>query len=536
MDKFSIKKLFLGLCIFIILAVSITALLIFLKLHSTSDDLKTLKDNIVQEVTGTKKNQKYNQNDLNIIQETVNYEGLEYKTLRISGLKNKEIESNVNAEIEGVENDFRERVVNASGEASSMYLTSYVNANYSNILSVSFYGSKNNSNYRNEINIHKFLNFDLTTGNQIKLEDLFVPNTDVDLIAQDYIYKEKLHEKFSQKDIFFNSEYWEDGKLNYLINEIDELDFMNEFLKYKNSNKDFYITPTDIEIRYSDDYNTGIVHLNFKDNLDKLVAYDKFVTEESIFESDDIGLKNLYVCSDVALYADESYYVIEDVAPNFRIDARVNIFCYSAFEGNEVYENAVESVKKEINEKKEALAQKAKENSEKYYLLDLVYIVDSFDPAYYSSLYYDYIEPSYDKLIISKQEHEYETTMDDFSEWFEDKMISAYTSENYTIDYQMYIRLSDEESEKCQCTEDYTGIVYMLNTGEATSNIEEIFVEGTDYVSTIADYMERYNNVSREKMEEILENHEYHFEMYSIVFDGLDTSMSWNNFKRSDFK
>lgn len=536
MDKFSIKKLFLGLCIFTILAVSITALMIFLKLHSTSDDLKTLKDNIVQEVTGTKKNQKYNQNDLNITQETVNYEGLEYKTLRISGLKNKEIESKVNAEIESVENDFRERVVNASGEANSMYLTSYVNANYSNILSVSFYGSKNNSNYRNEINIYKFLNFDLTTGNQLKIEDLFVPNTDVDLIAQDYIYKEKLHEKFSQKDVFFNSDYWEDGKLNYFANEIDELDFMNEFLKYKNSNKDFYITPTDIEIRYSDDYNTGIVHLNFKDNLDKLVAYDKFVTEESIFESDDIGLKNLYVCSDVALYADESYYVIEDVAPNFRIDARVNIFSNSIFDGNEMYKDAIESVKKEISEKKETLAQKAKENSDRYYLLDLVYIVEHFDPAFFSSTYYVNSERSYDKFIIIKQEHEYETTMDDYSEWFEDKMISAYTSENYTIDYQMSIRLSDEESEKCKCFEDYTGTVYMLSTGEITSNIEDILVEGTDYVSVIADYMEQYNDVSKEKTEEILKNHEYHLTQYSIVFADLEMSMSLGKFESNKFR
>lgn len=540
MEKVNIKKLFLMLFIFVVLAILVTLSLIFLKIHSSSANYGFGENGLnvpsIQFVVGTNKNQRYNQNDLNIIAEGVNYNGLEYQTIRISGLKNKEIENKINTELESVESDFRERVLAASGESSSMYLTSFVNANYSNILSIAFYGSKQNSNYRNEINIHKFLNYDLTTGNHIEIEDLFVPGTDIDLLAQNYIYKTKLYEKFSEKDIFFNSEYWENGKLNYLVDDLDELDFMNEFLKYKNSNKDFYITPNGVSIRYSEDVNDGIVFIAFKDNLDKVVAYDKFVSDESIFEADNIGLKDLYVCSDVTLYSDDSYYVIEDVSSNFRIDARVNIFDNQVYDKFELYKNAIESVKKEISDKKEEFKKKAKENLDMYYLVDMIYTVTEYDPAFYATTSFDSSQRSDDKFIITKQERIYETSLDDFSNWFEDKMISSYTSENYTMDFHINIYLNDEEKEKCKLSEKHDGTVYVISIGEKFNNIESVFVEGVDYFSVITNYFEQYTDVPRNEIEEAIKNHKYHLEQYTIVFDDLENSVSYGAFKPSDFR
>ena len=39
--------------------------------------------------------------------------------------------------------------------------------------------------------------------------------------------------------------------------------------------------------------------------------------------------------------------------------------------------------------------------------------------------------------------------MQDFSNWFEDKLIQNYTGNRYTLDYQLYIPISDEEKAKC---------------------------------------------------------------------------------------
>lgn len=531
MEKVNVKKIILMLLVFSIFAILITILMIFLKINSlpinTDFEENFSGDDEVIQLIGTKKNQKYDQNDLNIINENVNYKELEYQSIRISGLKDKTIESRINEELENVENDFRERVLEASGENTSMYLASFVNANYSNILSVSFYGSKQNSNYRNEINIYKFLNFDLTTGNQIELEDLFLPNTDIDLLAQNYIYREKLHEKFSEKDIFFSSEYWENGKLNYLVNDLDELDFMNEFLKYKNSKKDFYVTPTGVSIRYNEDPNDGIVFITFKDNLDKVVAYDKFLSNETIYESSNIGLKDLYVCSDVTLNSDDTYNVIEDVAPNFKIDARVYIFSNQAYDKYELYKNAIENVKKEIDEIKYEYLKKAEENKNMYYFVEIFYDVDNFDPAYRNS---------HDKFIVTKQEQIYETSVEDFSNWFEDKIIAAYTSENYTIDYFMNIVLNDDEKEKCNLQKLHEAIVYDINTNEKVTDIEKLLVEGTDYVSAMADYLKKYHDLSREKVEEILKNHKYYLDRYGIVIPELDNLVGYGIFAPSDYK
>lgn len=525
MGKVDIKKAVLCLGIFMICAVLTTSLLIFLKLNSLPASYVSSDTISKQEFAGTKKNQRYSQNDLKIVKENVNYKGLEYQSLRINGLINKQIENKINEELENVENDFRERVLAASGENSNMYLTSYVDANYSNILSVSFYASKSNSNYRNEINIHKFLNYDLTTGNQIQIEDIFVPNVDINLLAQDYIYKEKLYEG----NEFFDSEYWKNGELNC----IDELGFINEFLKYKNSEKSFYITSTGVGIRYSNDYNTGRIFIDFKSHLDKVVVYDRYVSEQSIFEFENIGLKDLYVCSDVDLYGDNSYYVIEDVAPNFRIDARVNTFFGSGAEDTAVFKSVIESVKAEISQRKEEFTKKSKENNEKYYLLDMVYTVNAFDPAWWIAPTYDATH-SYDKFIVSKQERIYEMSIDDFLNWFEDKMISIYTSEIYNSDYQIHIALSDTEIQKCNYSESYKGTVYDVFTGEATENIEDILIEGIDYVTIIADYLEEYNSIPREQTEKILKNHEYHIEVDTIVFDEINMAMGFDRFKLSE--
>ena len=81
------KKTIIGLIVFTILAVSTTVILII-----EENKIKNVTPNIPKEEIeteiGTKRNQKYNQNDLEIIRKNV--DGIvEYQSIRISGLKNK---------------------------------------------------------------------------------------------------------------------------------------------------------------------------------------------------------------------------------------------------------------------------------------------------------------------------------------------------------------------------------------------------------------------------------------------------------------
>lgn len=546
MKEVSIKKLIMFLISFIVVAVAVTAVLIAINKNNNINSSSTnytsgeKNNNGYEKIIGTKKNQKFNQNDLEIIRENAKYDVLEYQTIRINGLKNKEIENKINKELEEIEDDFRQRVIAAPGENGNMYLSSFVTANFSNILSITFYGSKADSNYRNEVNIHKFLNYDLTTGNEIKIEDLFLPGTDIDMYAQNVIYKNELHEKFSEKDIFFNQDYWQSGELQYVLDEIDEADFMKKYNLYKNSDKDFYIAENGIDIKYSEDINSSDVYILYKDCLDDLIVYTKFLTKESIFEKDNIGLKDLYVCSSINLYSDNSVYLIKDLASNLRIDARINVMTPTGYNEVEFFKNTLTKLVSEINDKKEEYIKLANANKDQYYFIGILYDVNEYYPQYYLSSYEDKRTPTYDKFIVYKQEKIYNVSMKDFSDWFEDKLIESYTGTRYTMDmdYQLYVSMSDEEKTKCNIKEETSSAIYNLTDVTSTSDLSGIFADGIDYTSVISEYLKKYNNVTREKVEDMIKNHEYVIGAYAIAFKSgdIDATVDYGNFKVSDFR
>lgn len=541
MKEVSIKKLVVLLSSFIVIAVMITTALIMTNKAGSFTDVSSGEEKNKSNhemVIGTKKNQKYNQNDLKIIYQDTNYEGLEYKTLRINGLKNKEIENKINKELEEIEDEIRKKLVSASGEQENAYLSSNVNANYSNILSVTFYGSKSDSNYVPQINIEKFLNYDLTTGNNIKLEDLFLPGTDIDLYAQNDIYKQKLHDSFSKKNIFFNPDYWQSGELQYVLDEVDEIDFIKQYNKYKNSKKDFYLTTTGIGISYSKDGNYGDVYIKYMDCLDNLVVYTKFLTKESIFERDDIGLKDLYVCSSVVDQNDQSVYLIKDLATNLRIDARINVWTSEEYNELEFFKNTLAKLKAELIEKKEEYIKIANENKDKYYFVGIVYDINRYYPKTLLSSYGEEKDIEEDKFIVYEQEKTYSVSMQDFSNWFEDKLIQNYTGNRYTLDYQLYIPISDEEKAKCDIKEKTSSIIYNLARKTSTSDLSGIFEDEIDYTTPISDYLEKYYNIDREKVENMIKNHEYAIGAYAITFKSgdIDATVDYGNFKVSDFR
>ena len=541
MKEVSIKKLVVLLSSFIVIAVMITTALIMTNKAGSFTDVSSGEEKNKsnhERVIGTKKNQKYNQNDLKIIYQDTNYEGLEYKTLRINGLKNKEIENKINKELEEIEDEIRKKLVSASGEQENAYLSSNVNANYSNILSVTFYGSKSDSNYVPQINIEKFLNYDLTTGNKIKLEDLFLPGTDIDLYAQNDIYKQKLHDSFSKKNIFFNPDYWQSGELQYVLDEVDEIDFIKQYNKYKNSKKNFYLTTTGIGISYSKDGNYGDVYIKYMDCLDNLVVYTKFLTKESIFERDDIGLKDLYVCSSVVDQNDQSVYLIKDLATNLRIDARINVWTSEGYNELEFFKNTLAKLKAELIEKKEEYIKIANENKDKYYFVGIVYDINRYYPKTLLSSYGEEKDIEEDKFIVYEQEKTYSVSMQDFSNWFEDKLIQNYTGNRYTLDYQLYIPISDEEKAKCDIKEKTSSIIYNLARKTSTSDLSGIFEDEIDYITPISDYLEKYYNIDREKVENMIKNHEYAIGAYAITFKSgdIDATVDYGNFKVSDFR
>lgn len=517
-DKVSTNKIIISLIVFAIISITITAILIIQKNNTSAPNQEITSGDVNiavkhDKIIGTKINQKYNQNDLEIIETQMQEDGLEYVSIRISGLKNKEIENKINEDIAREEASLKENVLsNEMGEYDSRYLSEYVNANFSNVLSLALYGSKYGSNSRNQLNESRYLNYDLTTGNRLKLEDLFVPGADIDLYAQNSIYKELLHDTFSEKGVFFDPQYWESGECTYIVDEIDELKFIKEFNKYKTAPKDFYFSYNQISIIYGEDYD-NYVYIRFKDCMDDLAIFDKFVTEEDIFERDDIGVKNLYVCSNAT--TGKGYYTfIDDVTSNFRIDARVYPVVNERILESQKYIETLEKLKQDIAGRKNDIKEIAKKNKDKYYYLTINVTINDFIPKYYCT--YSEQDITYDEFYVYTEEDLYEVDKTDFSDWFENKLISA----NY---YEMgagYLNmlLSDDEKKKCKIERKYDSVAYNINSEKVYRNLEDLFKEDSNYLSVIDNVLQREYELSTDQVAKMIKNHEYQLTNYAVEF------------------
>ena len=517
-DKVSTNKIIISLIVFAIISITITAILIIQKNNTSAPNQEITSGDVNiavkhDKIIGTKINQKYNQNDLEIIETQMQEDGLEYVSIRISGLKNKEIENKINEDIAREEASLKENVLsNEMGEYDSRYLSEYVNANFSNVLSLALYGSKYGSNSRNQLNESRYLNYDLTTGNRLKLEDLFVPGADIDLYAQDSIYKELLYDAFSEKGVFFDPQYWESGECTYVMDEIDELKFIKEFNKYKTAPKDFCFSYNQISIVYGEDYD-NYAYIRFKDCMDDLAIFDKFVTEEGIFERDDIGVKNLYVCSNAT--TGKGYYTfIDDVTSNFRIDARVYPVVNERILESQKYIETLEKLKQDIAGRKNDIKEIAKKNKDKYYYLTINVTINDFIPKYYCT--YSEQDITYDEFYVYTEEDLYEVDKTDFSDWFENKLISA----NY---YEMgagYLNmlLSDDEKKKCKIERKYDSVAYNINSEKVYRNLEDLFKEDSNYLSVIDKVLQREYELSTDQVAKMIKNHEYQLTNYAVEF------------------
>lgn len=315
------KKLFIGVVIFAVISVLVTGVLINIKNKnlnednsiSSGDKTTDLIINVEEEpektidLYGT-----YNENDLIVegAKETFRHtnQDVEVEIPKIRGLKNKTVEDKVN-------NDIKNRiseVINKLPDNSKVRYASYtITGNFSNVLSgycdINYEDDKNN-------NESIAINYELINGERLKLEDLFVKDMDFNTLIRKMVYKEMernalgreavsavYYDKKTQKWLREYYDYEEDKEKiiedEPYITENDLNKMMKEFINDKEKN--FYFSPTklnvDLDLDY-DDYSINPYYY-FKDIANEVTIYDKYLTKESIYESQNIGAKNLWTCS-----------------------------------------------------------------------------------------------------------------------------------------------------------------------------------------------------------------------------------------------
>lgn len=340
------KKFFIKYFIFVIIIILITVGAIYASIKllnknekedviETTDSVKNIAEDKKYGVNSY--SETYNENSLKIqyyagndqpVEKT--YGGEEYA--QIEGLLDKDIQNSINKRLKETAKKLKE---------GNKRTYSQVTANFANILSVIIY---------NEDNKRETINIDLSTGNDIALEDVFVSSTPLNSLIMEGVYKRLAWEKLFR-------EYDESGEpLGYLdMKKVDTSQYEDIALKAVNNFKksrdkiQYYITTSGIELYGVLDKSMDIsnapsesITINFIGHREEIAIYKRFLSNQSIYENDSIGVKDIIVFTD-NIYDNKYMY-------NLMYEKNDNIFIEEAlaFYSNEseLDKNTFEIIKK----------------------------------------------------------------------------------------------------------------------------------------------------------------------------------------------
>ncbi len=223
--------------------------------------------------------------------------------MQIDGLKDEEVEKKINQRIR--DEVFEMLAIQDEHKIKTVGMYSY--ANFSNILSLQiYYRFFNDRTYEDNYTYgRKYLNIDLSTGNDIKLEELFLDGVSIKNILSDCIYSGQQYSEgwWEYEQYVFNKT----GKklYDYDYNTRDEElkkwglmtydEWESWFIKSnfeENAAKVMYeVSKGDIDF-YVDQYSISLIsndtfyyNIDLRNNLESLALYKRFMKDETIFDN-----------------------------------------------------------------------------------------------------------------------------------------------------------------------------------------------------------------------------------------------------------
>lgn len=267
----------------------------------------------------------YDENDLLV--EEVKFDEENYNTyIKISGLKDKELEERLNKLFYDTANSFLSE--------GHEHVSSYVNFNAGNILSVTI------NSYHVDTPKKKYFNIDLVTGNEIKISDIVNTKNLIQPLSEAYYdaysysvgaeirypaNSIELYNSCIEKNKPYCDEYLQEKTIEELNNQIAQFekligeieDKSLEFARNFDINQEFYITSAGIvlpNIKFDDVNNYETVMISTKNNPRLFNFYYKYKTDESIFDGSYTGKKNLMYAEYMKYRADAPTVEILDYA------------------------------------------------------------------------------------------------------------------------------------------------------------------------------------------------------------------------------
>ncbi len=416
--------------VFCIICISITLSLILYKnieidQENTNDTKLSTIEQTKKDVEGINLKGTYNENDLKVQENNVKREKAEINYYQILGLKNKIIQENINQELERIALNFYKEKINDLNKVINISVNMSNTANFANVVSFeTSYVAKINDDADGFIQDSKVINYDLTSGEQITIDKLFTSDAPIENILRKSAYyslvKRNLEDNLSGDLVV--SDY---GNI-----EDDIAMFIDQYKKGKIN--EFYFSPKYIYIYYDE----NIITINMSQYADYIAIYNRYLTDESIFETNDVGLKNLYTLTERNEI--DYRYTNYEKGSNYFIDINID-----NADGNEnaVSQKVFENKRKEIETEIEKIKSFASRYPSSFYILNYYININTIkDNVTQESL-----------ISCKKKGNSYEMTTHDFEENIEpiiikyDRMDPSGEFPDYVYDFSEKLNIQPQE-------------------------------------------------------------------------------------------
>ncbi len=351
----------------------------------------------------------YDENDL-FIDETISLlnEHEEIKIPVIKGLKDTKVQDKINGEIHDRANALIEKHTHIN------YANYYTRANFANVISIDFSVGFEEFPYAEHIHF----NYNLVNGEELKLEDLFMPDTDLLSLVRNAFYKE----------LALYGDYDHNKKL-HSPNENEVYKIVKGFMEEEN--KQFAFSPAGIYLYCKETF----AEIKMVKHPEDIAIYSKYMTDDSIFTGEYEGYKNIFTC------ADTQYDIFDVIEYGYKEDNLWYDFAvgqtyipYDNPPSDERKEKFDEFVERAIEEERAKLLpffEKAKANPDKFYIVlskpSFNMTIDSeYDGEKWNYTYHDTAE-------INTHIQLFEMPMEIYETVYKDKIIETYRYEYFAM-------------------------------------------------------------------------------------------------------
>lgn len=416
--------------IFALISLIITAILIVYKNidigEKIEETIQLSEKTNEKDVAGIDLRGTYNQNDLKIEEKSITQEKIEIRYFQIKGLKNKNIENKINKEIEQTALNCYKQDIKNLDEVINISVSMWEAANFANTISFELsYVAKIDDNDDGFYQGIQGINYDLNTGEKITLDKIFTSDVPVEDILRRGTYysliKNKTEDNLAGDLIVSDYENIED--------EVAEIIHLYK----KGKITQFYFTPRVINFVYEKEQ---VLSIDMEKISDYVAIYNRYVSEESLYENDNIGIKNIYTLT--RRHNNVYHYTNYQNESNYFIDISID---YQSTKTDEFAQNLMENKIIEIEEEIEKLKQKVSERPNNFYIMN-----------YYISIYTGE-EPSVQQILTSCSErgNTYEMTVHDFEENVEQIIIDYMRQDangglpDYVYDFSDILKIEPQQ-------------------------------------------------------------------------------------------